>query len=51
MALETKVIMPAARKHLTDEDWAEIGTAFAENGDPRFSVDADEEFRQLFAES
>ena len=23
--------------------------AFAENGDPRFSVDADEEFRQLFA--
>ena len=43
--------MPAARTHLTDEDWAEIARAFAENGDPRFSVDADEEFRQLFAGS
>ena len=30
------------------EDWAEIGAAFASNGDPRFSVDNDEEFRQLF---
>ena len=49
MALETKVILPAARKHLTDDDWAEIGAAFAGNGDPRFSVDNDEEFRQLFA--
>ena len=49
MNLETKVIMPAAQKHLTDEDWTEIARAFAENGDPRFSVDADEEFRQLFA--
>ena len=49
MALEAKVIIPAARKHLTAEDWAEIGAAFAGNGDPRFSVDNDEEFRQLFA--
>ncbi|TMH34457.1 MAG: universal stress protein UspA [Betaproteobacteria bacterium] len=49
MALETKVVIPAARKHLTDEDWAEIGAAFAGNADPRFSVDNDEEFRQLFA--
>jgi len=49
MMLETKVIIPAARKHLTDEDWAEIGAAFAGNQDPRFSVDNDEEFRQLFA--
>jgi len=48
MALETKVIVPAARTHLTSEDWAEIGAAFASNGDPRFSVDNDEEFRQLF---
>jgi nucleotide-binding universal stress UspA family protein len=46
---ETKVIMPAAQKHLTADDWAEIGAAFAGNGDPRFSVDNDEEFRQLFA--
>jgi len=49
MNLETKVIMPAAQRHLTDGDWTEIGRAFADNGDPRFSVDADEEFRQLFA--
>lgn len=49
MALETKVIIPAARAHLTEDDWAEIGAAFAGNADPRFSVDNDEEFRQLFA--
>ena len=50
MALEAKVDHPRrARTHLTAEDWAEIGAAFASNGDPRFSVDNDEEFRQLFA--
>jgi hemerythrin-like domain-containing protein len=49
MRLESKVILPAARQHLTAEDWVEIGRAFGDNGDPRFSVDNDEEFRQLFA--
>jgi nucleotide-binding universal stress UspA family protein/hemerythrin-like domain-containing protein len=49
MNLETKVIMPAAQRYLTTEDWAEIEAAFAGNSDPRFSVDNDEEFRQLFA--
>ena len=49
MGLEAKVIIPAARAHLTAEDWQEIGDAFGANGDPRFSVDADEEYRQLFA--
>jgi len=48
MALETKVILPAARAHLTEADWTEIANAFAANGDPRFSVDNDEEFRELF---
>jgi hypothetical protein len=48
MALEAKVIIPAARQHLTADDWAEIGAAFGANGDPRFSVDNDEEFRHLF---
>jgi nucleotide-binding universal stress UspA family protein/hemerythrin-like domain-containing protein len=48
MTLEAKVIIPAARKHLTSDDWVEIGAAIASNGDPRFSVDNDEEFRQLF---
>jgi nucleotide-binding universal stress UspA family protein/hemerythrin-like domain-containing protein len=49
MSLERRVILPAAQKHLTTEDWAEIERAFSENGDPRFNVDADEEFRHLFA--
>jgi len=49
MALETKVVIPAACKHLTAGDWTEIAVAFEGNGDPRFSVDNDEEFRQLFA--
>jgi hemerythrin-like domain-containing protein len=49
MALEVKVIIPAARRHLSEADWVEIGSAFAGNSDPRFSVDNDEEFRQLFA--
>jgi hypothetical protein len=49
MALESTLVIPAARKLLSDEDWAEIGAAFAGNGDPRFSADNDEEFRQLFA--
>ncbi len=48
MSLETRVILPAAYKHLTADDWTEIGNAFADNGDPRFSADTDEEFRQLF---
>jgi len=50
MMLESKVIIPAARAHLTEADWLEIGAAFAGNSDPRFSVDNDEEFRQLFAQ-
>jgi nucleotide-binding universal stress UspA family protein/hemerythrin-like domain-containing protein len=49
MILETKVILPAAQKYLTAEDWSEIGKAFAQHGDPRFNVDADEEFRHLFS--
>ena len=48
MRLETRVIIPAARQHLTADDWAEVSRAFATNGDPRFSADTDEEFRQLF---
>ncbi len=49
MSLEQKVIIPAAQKYLTTDDWAEIERAFAQNGDPRFSVDADEECQQLFS--
>jgi hemerythrin-like domain-containing protein len=49
MLVEAKVILPAARRHLTREDWAEIGAAISGGDDPRFAVDGDEEFRQLFA--
>ena len=49
MMLETKVILPAAQKYLTADDWAEMSHAFAQNGDLRFSADADEEYRQLFS--
>lgn len=49
MMLETKVVLPAAEKHLNAEDWAEMGDAFAQHHDPRFSVDADDEYRHLFS--
>ena len=49
MMLETKVIIPAAQRFLTDEDWKEIAEAFAENGDPRFTFGVGQEYRQLFA--
>jgi nucleotide-binding universal stress UspA family protein/hemerythrin-like domain-containing protein len=48
MRLETRVVLPAAYRHLSTDDWNEIGKAFAENGDPRFNADTSEEFRQLF---
>jgi nucleotide-binding universal stress UspA family protein/hemerythrin-like domain-containing protein len=50
MKLEEKVIIPAAQKYLTHDDLTEIASAFAQNGDPRFSRDADDEFRQLFTD-
>ncbi|MBT0961260.1 hemerythrin domain-containing protein [Denitromonas iodatirespirans] len=49
MALEEKVLLPLARQHLTDADWVEIGQAFGDNGDPRFSADAENEFSTLFS--
>jgi nucleotide-binding universal stress UspA family protein/hemerythrin-like domain-containing protein len=49
MGREEGVILPAAQRHLTDEDWAAIDAAFASNEDPRFGVDADREYRQLFS--
>ncbi|MDR2188616.1 MAG: universal stress protein [Azonexus sp.] len=49
MNLEENVILPAAREHLRQEDWAVIHAAFAENGDPRFDADLDEGFRNLYS--
>lgn len=48
MALEEKVAIPLAKKHLTPEDWISIAEAFGENGDPRFGAKPDHEFRDLF---
>ncbi|MEZ5625986.1 MAG: hemerythrin domain-containing protein [Rhodocyclaceae bacterium] len=49
MALEEKVLLPLAKQHLSDADWVEIAEAFGENGDPRFSADAEDEFSALFS--
>ena len=49
MAFEEKALIPLARQHLTEEDWAEIAKAFGENGDPRFGSEPDHEFRDLFS--
>jgi hemerythrin-like domain-containing protein len=46
---EEGLVLPAAERHLTAEDWAEINAVFAENGDPRFAGDTDAEFRRLFS--
>jgi len=46
---EEGVILPAAERHLTDADWAEISAAFSENRDPRFGGETDAEFRRLFS--
>lgn len=49
MNLEENTILPAAREHLTSEDWREIHAAFAANGDPRFDTELDDDFKRLYA--
>jgi nucleotide-binding universal stress UspA family protein/hemerythrin-like domain-containing protein len=46
---EEGVILPAAERHLTAADWAEVNAAFSENRDPRFGSDTDDEYRRLFS--
>ena len=46
---EEAVILPAAERHLTAADWADINAAFSENRDPRFGGDTDDEYRRLFS--
>jgi hemerythrin-like domain-containing protein len=48
MALEESALLPLASRHLTGEDWVEIGLAFGKNGDPRFVADADHAYAELF---
>jgi len=46
---EEGVILPAAQRYLTSEDWNEIDVAFAQNRDSRFGGDVDAELRRLFS--
>jgi nucleotide-binding universal stress UspA family protein/hemerythrin-like domain-containing protein len=49
MGREEGVILPAAQRYLTQEDWDEISAAFLANRDPRFGGDTDAEFKRLFS--
>jgi nucleotide-binding universal stress UspA family protein/hemerythrin-like domain-containing protein len=49
MHVEETVILPAARKYLSDADSTELSAAFGKNGDPLFGAATDEDFRTLFA--
>lgn len=49
MNLEETVVIPLAKRHLTAEDWQELTRVFGENGDPRFGLNQDQEFRNLFS--
>ena len=48
MAAEEHEVLPAARAHLTEADWATLDAAFAANRDPLTGHQADSEFQPLF---
>ena len=48
MAIEESEVLPAARDHLTEADWAALDAAFAANRDPLTGHAADDMFRPLF---
>jgi len=48
MRKEEDVILPAAERALSPEDWATIDSAFLSNQDPLVGVRVAEEFRELF---
>ena len=49
LGMEENVIIPAARRHLTAEDWEDIRMAFSTNNDPRFGGGAEGDMRKLFS--
>ncbi len=49
MALEESKVIPAARKHLTENDWRAIDAAFNDNDDPIFGERPREAYDKLFA--
>ncbi|MEM5436732.1 hemerythrin domain-containing protein [Paraburkholderia diazotrophica] len=49
MRLEEEVILPAAQRLLTTEDWVELDDAFGANRDPFEGAKLDEDFQRLFS--
>ncbi|NQV84857.1 MAG: hemerythrin domain-containing protein [Rhodospirillales bacterium] len=48
MQMEEVLFFPAARKNLTDEDWAELEAATEVVDDPLFGTDKQEKYQSLF---
>lgn len=48
LSAEEKLILPAARRHLTEEDWCDIEAAFRQNGTLAVGSERDEALRQMF---
>lgn len=48
MGREEGVIIPAARRYLTIEDWEAVNAAFKDNRDPRLGEDLGAKYRGLF---
>ena len=48
MGVEENAVLPAARAHLTEADWATLDAAFAANRDPLAGHEADDVFKPLF---
>jgi hemerythrin-like domain-containing protein len=48
MAAEEQEVLPAAKRHLTDADWAALDAAFAANRDPLTGHPAEATFQPLF---
>lgn len=45
---EEKLILPAARRHLTEEDWCAIAAAFRDNAAVHVGGEADQAFKRMF---
>ncbi len=48
MAIEEQQILPAARQHLSQADWADLDEAFAANQDPMTGHTAEQAYQPLF---
>lgn len=49
MALEEREVLPAAERHLSAADWAELDAAFAANQDPLTGHEPTPDYRPLFS--